>query len=154
MTDKTKMRNQRKKGFTISEMLIAMLALAIATAAAAFGIRAASGIMQGNVNYSRAQTVCSVLVASVTDVLHHATNVNGSTFSNEEFGKDIQITSDSNGHLKAGERYLLNDAAYAGMKASIDYSGSNSRFNVKISVGDSSGTLTQAEFFVAPETVY
>lgn len=150
-----KLRN--KGGFTLVEMLCALLVLVLASAAMIMEISFATRTYKESMDVSNAQVLCSTLSATAGEELRYAdgtptTDVSGNLqFSSIHYGS-AAFSQDENGQVKLGEEKILSPAAYPnGLKGSVELSYKGNAYTVSIKVTSAGGAeLAKNTFVVEP----
>lgn len=108
-----------RRGMTLTEVLVALLILALATIGVTAGVSASLRVYRQVTEASDAQMLVSTLSAALMDELRYARNVNGTdspTFTSDTFGENAAVKVDENGQVTVGGEKLLSSAAYAGLR--------------------------------------
>lgn len=157
MMTKLKSKLGGKRGFSLTELLITIVVLALLTVAINVGIGGAGIAYKKITLSSEASVLVSTVSEAVSDELSYATkiNVDNGTYRSAVYGSGTKISTDTEGHIvvAAGgtEFQLLNDKTYtSGLQTTIaiDY-GYPCRFSLDIL--DSDGQrITSESFSVMP----
>jgi prepilin-type N-terminal cleavage/methylation domain-containing protein len=148
---------RRNSGFTLVEMLCAVLVLLLVSALMAVGVQLATKAYSREVTHSEAQVLLTTLRTTVSDELRYAgtTEVNGSTitFFSQTYGAGSAFTADENGQVLLSGNKLLSKNAYPhGITANVElksYDETTRIFAVNITVNDSDGSeLGSSDFQV------
>ena len=151
-----KLRN--KGGFTLVEMLCALLVLVLASAAMIMEISFATRTYKESMDVSNAQVLCSTLSATAGEELRYArgtpdTDGSGNLqFSSIHYGSSAAFSQDENGQVKLGGEKILSPAAYPnGLKGSVELSYKGNAYTVSIKVTSAGGAeLAKNTFVVEP----
>lgn len=137
------------KGFTLSEMLVAIVFLSLLSLTLAAGIPAAIRAQRQAVSSSEAQLLCSSLSSAVAEELRYAgAPMNDSTgkavFDSLSYGRAVSISTTETANGKSivtiGGYPVLAEKAYTGeLEAEISVVYDTGCFLMKISITDSSG---------------
>lgn len=147
----------RNSGFTLVEMLCAVLVLLLVSALMAVGVQLATKAYSREVTHSEAQVLLTTLRTTVSDELRYAgtTEVNGSTitFFSQTYGAGSAFSVDENGQVLLKDNKLLSKNAYPhGITANVELKSYNENtriFTVSITVNDSDGSeLGSSDFQV------
>ncbi len=151
------------RGFTLTELLCAVLIVLLISALLVVGIRFAGNTYNNSMKLSEAQELCSTLTNAINDKLRFC-----GTVTQDEDGSVTQIfilnmgsvegegeafRIDENGQILLGEKKLLSAAAYPrGLRVegfSLRFDAETNIFTVSLSIGDGSGgILAQTDFEV------
>lgn len=126
-----------KQGFSLSEILVALVIMSLTGAAIAVGISVAASAYIDITDSSEASILCSTLTTQIADQIRFADDVS-----------DISIES-IDGHITINGIPLLSSAGYMGFSADVEMSGTDI-INVKITISKESKTYETAEFSVSP----
>ena len=151
-----KLRN--KGGFTLVEMLCALLVLVLASAAMIMEISFATRTYKESMDVSNAQVLCSTLSATAGEELRYAdgtpaTDGSGKLlFSSIHYGSSAAFAQDENGQVTLGGEKILSPAAYPnGLKGSVELSYKGNAYTVSIKVTSAGGAeLAKNTFVVEP----
>lgn len=132
-------KRKSNKGFSLSEVLVAVLILGLVTIGLATGVRAAGITYKQNVESAESNTLCSTLATAVMDELRYATDITGTssyTFTSKTYGSGVSFSANDAGHITLGGFELIPAGAYNKLKASVtsSYSATGNCFSVTISV--------------------
>lgn len=155
-----KLKNSR--GFTMTELLCAVVVVLLLSALLVVGIRFSSSTYTNSTRMSEAQLLCSTLTANISDKLRYCGSVEESeeggvskifiqnVGSVAEKGDTFQV--DEDGHVTLGGKKLLSASAYPrGLKAkevTLTYNRNTDIFDVTIQITDGSRVLAETEFEV------
>lgn len=153
-----------KRGMTIMEMLCTIVTLLLMTMLVTTGVKLAANTFTKTISSSHARILCSNLQTVVSDELLFSTTLdldddrNIVSFYSTDLGKNVQFSTDADGHILLGGRALLSANAYPyELRASVElghYDSTTNVIPVRICVTNSSGTeLASVEFDVKPLTV-
>jgi prepilin-type N-terminal cleavage/methylation domain-containing protein len=139
---------RKNAGFTLVEMLCAVIVLLLVSALMAVGVQLATKAYSREITHSEAQVLLSTLRTTVSDELRYAgtTEVNGSTikFFSQTYGEGAGFSVDENGQVLLKNNKLLSKNAYPyGIKAQVNltaYDSTSRIFTVEITVNDSDGS--------------
>ena len=139
---------RKNAGFTLVEMLCAVIVLLLVSALMAVGVQLATKAYSREITHSEAQVLLSTLRTTVSDELRYAgtTEVSGSTitFFSQTYGDDASFSVDENGQVLLKNNKLLSKNAYPyGIKAQVNltaYDSTSRIFTVEITVNDSDGS--------------
>ena len=145
-------------GFTMVEMLCAVLVLVLASGAMAMEVTFATRTYNDSMATSQAQTLSSTLSTAVKEELRYAevitagTDGKNVTYSSLHYGDGASFGVNSDGQVTVKGEKLLSSAAYdAGMTASTDITYINGLFSAVITVKSSKGAeLAESTFSVRP----
>lgn len=149
-------------GFTLTEMLAAIVILLLTVTALGAGISASVRVYQQSVTLSEAGTLLSTLTEAVSDELRFAENIivetdaSGArhlTFTSVNYGVDASFSNGDDGRIKISGADLVGEMAYSSLHtaAEIDYSAGS--FSVLLSITDpkqDNFTCRRAEFSIVP----
>ena len=147
-----KLRDRR--GFTLTELLCAVLIVLLVSALLTVGVRFAGRTYNSSMQLSEAQELCSTLTSVISDKLRFCGTVtpgaDGSLGSVEGEGAAFQV--DADGQLTLGSTRLLSSAAYPrGLRVrdvSLRYDSASGIFTVTLQVGTVDSTLAETSFEV------
>ena len=144
-----------RKGFMLSEMIVAVAILALISAALAVGIPTVMKVYQKVTVHAEASLLCDTLATALIDELRFATAANPETaaFDSETYGAGVTIGSNTSGHICIGSREIVSAKAYTGeLKAHVTASYDGSLFHVDLEVGEKNGEqpLAVLSFSVHP----
>ena len=164
------MHNKSRGGFTLVEMLCAIVVLMVT------GVRLGVDSYAKSVSYSEAQVLCSTLKTTVSDELRYSGSVLldagdkvtpkgffSQTYTNQTNpSQSPGFSQDENGRVLLGGNKLLPNKSYPySLKASVtleSYDKTTRVFHVKITVTRTTQTLAKTEFDVqqlnAPAAYY
>lgn len=155
-------RLRDRRGFTLTELLCAVLIVLLISALLVVGIRFAGKTYNSSLKLSEAQELCSTLTSVISDKLRFC----GSVVSNENGDVDrifIQDVGSVEGEgaafrlndkqqIMLGDSELLSAAAYPrGLQVrqiALRYDDATGIFTVTLQVGDSTDTLAETTFHV------
>lgn len=147
-----------KRGFTLSELLIAVLILGLVTAGAAVGVNASLKAYHASVQASEARMLLSTLSESVMDELRYAENISADgdnpSYTSANYGIGATLQDNDDGQIVAFTTgsSIIGTGAYNGLKAEIAYPYESGVFNVTITVKNGSKVLETTSFSVTPIT--
>ena len=143
-------------GFTLTELLVAVVILGLVTLAVSVGISSGIQVYQQSVTLSNSQTLVSTLTQAISDELHYAQNIQVSggnvTFTSKDYGSKVTIDTDADGLVTVGGYALVGSGAYAGMKSAlgVSYDTTKQCFEVSLTITQGSTTVQTANFTVRP----
>lgn len=154
MIKSIKKKLKSSKGFSLSELLVAVALLSILGVAVTVMITAGINVYRDAAYVSESRTVQDTINMAVSDYLRYAKNFKDGDKSfawADETGNTMQCQiylKDGFLFVKSGqkERRLLNEGAYAGMTVSdfnIEYSDSNKVFSVSYKLSEGSRHSTE-----------
>ena len=154
--DVSNLRTQ--SGFTLVEMLCAIIVLLLISGLMAVGVQLATNTYAKEVSYSEAQVLCATLRTNVSDELRYSgtTTVSDTgeiSFFSQNYGEGVSFSTNEDGHVLLGENKLLSDKAYPyATKAYVNvtsYDATTRIFKVSVEVTDAQGsTLATSDFEV------
>jgi len=152
-----------KKGFTLTELLSAILVMLLLAGILAVGVRVGVKAYVKSVSMSEAQILCSTLTTLVSDELRYAGTITVSAdgkvgFFSQNFGGNagggVSFDTDEEGHVTLGGSKILSSRAYPyGLKASVglSYDAQSKIFQSEVKVYSGAGNeLASADFEVKP----
>ena len=150
------MTSKAKSGFTLVEMLCAIIVLMLVGMLMVSGVRLSLQSFAASVSRSEAQVLCSTLKTAVSDELRYAGTLKQEPgqsigFFSQNYGEAAfaGFSSDENGQVLLGGKKLLPSRAYPyGLRAQVAltaYDPDTRIFSVEITVQDSGGTNTLAQ---------
>ena len=160
------MHNKSRGGFTLVEMLCAIVVLILVSMLMVTGVRLGVDSYAKSVSYSEAQVLCSTLKTTVSDELRYSGSVLldaddkvtpkgffSQTYTNQTNPNQFPgFSQDENGRVLLGGNKLLPNKSYPyGLKASVtleSYDKTTRVFHVKITVTRTTQTLAETEFDV------
>ena len=160
------MHNKSRGGFTLVEMLCAIVVLILVSMLMVTGVRLGADSYAKSVSYSEAQVLCSTLKTTVSDELRYSGSVLldaddkvtpkgffSQTYTNQTNPNQFPgFSQDENGRVLLGGNKLLPNKSYPyGLKASVTlerYDKTTRVFHVKITVTRTTQTLAETEFDV------
>ena len=160
------MHNKSRGGFTLVEMLCAIVVLILVSMLMVTGVRLGVDSYAKSVSYSEAQVLCSTLKTTVSDELRYSGSVLldaddkvtpkgffSQTYTNQTNPNQFPgFSQDENGRVLLGGNKLLPNKSYPyGLKASVTlerYDKTTRVFHVKITVTRTTQTLAETEFDV------
>ncbi len=152
------MKRNKRSGFTLVEMLCAIVVLLLVTIGVVTGVQLAMRSYAKSVSDSEAQVLCATLTSSVSDKLRSSGKVTQDgdtiTFFCQEIGNDAAFSQNEKGQVLLGDMKLLPARAYPhGLRAEVlleQFDSTDNIFTVSITVTDASGKeLASNEFQVA-----
>ena len=158
---------KKSEAFTLSEILMVVLVLSLATGVLAGSVYAGVGTFAREKNDSNGQELCNALAVAIEDELRYAMGIEGGgtafTYSSRSRAgeKDCALFVDENGRIKIkdseGTQYLLvNDSMYGNTFTSdLDAKWEEGVFTVTVSVSRKTADanvppVTQRTFTVSP----
>ncbi len=145
-----------RRGMTLTEMLSAVLILALVAAGTAAGVSASLRVYRQSTSLSDAQTLSSTLSIALMDELRYARDPGGSgtaTFTSSTFGPNVSVETSAEGHVTVGGKELIGLGAYAGLTAEtgVYYHGGIFDVTIKICRANEDGQPIQnVKFSVRP----
>lgn len=152
-----KLRDRR--GFTLTELLCAVLIVLLVSALLTVGVRFAGRTYNSSMQLSEAQELCSTLTSVISDKLRFCGTVTPARTAHifiqdlgsvEGEGAAFQV--DADGQLTLGSTRLLSSAAYPrGLRVrdvSLRYDSASGIFTVALQVGTADSTLAETDFEV------
>ena len=142
--------SRAKQGFTLVELLCAIVVLLLVSALMVTGIQLGIRALNKSVSASEARVLCSTLQTTVSDELRYAGTTqrdgNAITFFSQNYsGEGVGFSADEEGHVLLGEKKLLPNNAYPhGLRATVqltDYDSGRRVFSVAVTVTNASGTV-------------
>ena len=155
----TKQKRKSKAGFTLVEMLCALVVMVLVSCLMAVGVRVAVKAYQTEVMHSEAQVLCSTIRTKVNDELRYAgsiyltTNGEFSSFFSQNCGDKAYYSTNADGQViltsGTGDHKILPAKSYPyGMKASVEITNYNTTtriFTVYVQVTESDGTTVLSD---------
>lgn len=155
-----KLRDRR--GFTLTELLCAVLIVLLVSALLTVGVRFAGRTYNSSMQLSEAQELCSTLTSVISDKLRFCGTVTpGADGSLDHIfiqdlgsveGEGAAFQVDADGQLTLGSTKLLSSAAYPrGLRVrdvSLRYNRASGIFTVALQVGTADSTLAETDFEV------
>jgi prepilin-type N-terminal cleavage/methylation domain-containing protein len=149
----TKQKKRAKSGFSLIEMLCALVVMVLVSCLMAVGVRVAVKAYNTEVMHSESQVLCSTIRTMVNDELRYAGTVDTSgnkiAFFSQNYGKAVSYSTNDDGQVVLGENKILASKSYPyGMKASVNiksYDASTRIFSVDVKVTKSDGSCILAE---------
>lgn len=136
--------SKKNGGYTLVEMLSAIVVLLLFTALLVTGINLAVDTYTDSVATSEAQTLCSTLQTVVSDELRYATQINIDEQGNitgvfsSTYGQGASFTTTEEGRVLLCDKKILSEKAYPhGLKARVNiekYDQTTKVFTVNISI--------------------
>lgn len=157
--------SRRRAGFTLTELLTAMLLLSLLTLGTVTGVNAAVHTHRRAQALAECGTLSSTLLQAMQDQLRYARAVtvtdNGAalTFTSRDFGADARLAA-HDGHLAVnagGQTYaLISEAAYTGQTARVHFAADSAdRALITITLTIENDLLPAlADGAAHPDTVY
>ena len=147
-----KLRDRR--GFTLTELLCAVLIVLLVSALLTVGVRFAGRTYNSSMQLSEAQELCSTLTSVISDKLRFCGSLDHIFIQDlgsvEGEGAAFQV--DADGQLTLGSTRLLSSAAYPrGLRVrdvSLRYDSASGIFTVTLQVGTVDSTLAETSFEV------
>ena len=151
----TEVKIKSKKGFTLVEMLCAVIVLLLITSLMAVGVQLAVRSLRTLVMDSESQVLCSTIRASVSDELRYSgtTTVSGGniSFFSQNYGEGVEYSTNEDGQILLGGNKILSSKSYTyDMRASVtlkSYDSTSKIFSVSVKVTDSDGNLLASSDF-------
>ena len=147
---KQKLRSQ--SGMTLSEVLVAVVILALLATAVGAGLPVALKAHEQVSVGSEASVLCSTLATAITAELRYAQNPDPETdcFDSTVYGAGVCVQSDA-GHVKIGGYELLSDLAYSsGLEAGATCNYDAGVFQVSVTVYSGGQQICATSFTVRP----
>ncbi len=154
----TKQKERARGGFTLVEVLCAIVVLLLVSGLMVVGIRTAVKAYNTEVMHSEAQVLCSTIRTKVNDELRYAGTVEtkGSTISffSQNYGKSVFYSSNEEGQIMLGENKILPSKSYPySMRAEVEIKSydTESRIftvHVKVTQENESSVLAETDFQV------
>lgn len=141
---------------TLTELLSAVLILALVAAGTAAGVSASLRVYRQSTALSDAQTLTSTLSIALMDELRFARNTAGggtAVFTSSTFGPNVRVDANADGHVTVGGKELIGSGAYAGLTAETGVYYFDGLFDVTIKVcraGDNGQPIQNVKFSVRP----
>ena len=157
------MTKQNERGFTLVELLCAVVVMLLLGTLLATGTKIAVAAFERSMAASQAQTLLSTLQTSVSDELRYAGTIQldadgkPTGFFSRSYGEAAYagFSEDTKGHVLLGGSKLLPDRAYPnGLQATVELTGYDAAtrvFSAQITVYGTQrtdGALAQTEFEV------
>lgn len=148
-----------KKGFTLSELLVTVVMLAILTLAVAVGISSSIRVYHQSVTISEAGILSSTLCQAISDELHYAKEIDASggtvKFLSDNYGRKTSITTNADGRLMVGTYPLIGNSAYTHLNAdvAITYSDAAKSFDVTLIIKEKNNVVSTRSFQISPLNV-
>ena len=146
-----KLRSRR--GFTLTEMIIATGIMLLVALVLGVGIATATRVYREVTVHSEASVLCGTLSAAMSDELRYASDPRGDgSFDSRTYGEGVSFQTD-NGRIRIGGYDLLSEKAYtSGLEASAAVSYQDGAFRVRIAVTEQAHTetLAEADFTIRP----
>lgn len=145
-----------RRGMTLTEILAAVLILALVAAGTAAGVGTSLRIYRQSVALSDAQTLSATLSIALMDELRYAREPGGTgpaTFTSSTFGPKVSVGANDDGRVTVGGRELIGSGAYAGLTADagVYYTADTGLFSVTVKVCRAdSDLIRQVSFSVRP----
>lgn len=133
---KIKRKLRSRAGMTLTELLAAIAVLGVLGAGLAAGIPAAARVYHEATADAEASVLFSTLSTAVGDEFRYARNprTDGS-YDSAVYGKNVSISTDSDGRLTVGGEQLLGSRTYTGnLRADISVAYEDGLFTVGLSV--------------------
>jgi len=140
---------------TLTELLSAVLILALVAAGAAVGVNVSLRIYRQNTALSDAQTLSSTLSIALMDELRYARDPHDDAgtarFTSSTFGPNASVAG-KEGRVTINGRELIGEGAYAGLTAdaNVDYYGGVFHVTVKICRTGTGEKIQDVKFSVRP----
>lgn len=115
-----------RKGFTLTELMVAIVVLGLLTLAVSVGTSASLQVYYQTTTLSESQVLASTLSQAITDELRFAgeikTDPDGAllSYTSRYYGKDVSLSCDSAGKVLVGATPLIGDGAYTSFTAALD----------------------------------
>lgn len=128
-----------KDGFTLTEMLVTIVILALVGTAVAVGVSAAMRTYQDVTLKAEASMLCGTLSIEIADELRFAQNceMDGASgnlvYDSSRFGEKAELTV-VDGYITVGGKPLLSGRTYTSFRANIVSDISESQISVEITV--------------------
>lgn len=145
-------RNLRaRRGFTVSEALVAVAILSLMGLALAAGIPTALHVYRSVTASAEASLLCGTLTTAISDELHFASApAEDGTFNSAVYGRDVSIRAEG-GRVLVGETPLLSEQTYTGgLEADVDVKYGGGLFQVDLTITGDGTELSAASFAVSP----
>ncbi len=154
-----KKKVRSSKGMTLTELLVALMIVALIGAALTVGVNSAVNVYRDSTRLYEAETLCGTILTSLEDEFRFGRNIRNQTvgsdtevlFDSQTFGNNVKVIVDGNGKIMIGPAedssyQLLNNKAYtSGLKVlkdtatkdnyDISYDASTKQITIKITVG-------------------
>jgi len=147
------------KGVTLTELLMALLVVALIGVSLTVGINNAVRIYRDSTQLFEAETLCGTILTYLEDEFRFGRNIRETGgevhFDSQVFGKDVGVFVDGEGKIGIGYSQLLGDTAYtSGLKVlecEIGYHSGSGQVTIKIAVGpDDAGAYVNHTVTVEP----
>ncbi len=150
-----KVKLASRRGMTLTELLAAVLILALVAAGTAAGVSVSLRVYRQSTALSDAQTLTSTLSIALMDELRCARDPGGSdtaVFTSSTFGPNVQVDTNVDGHVTVGGKELIGSGAYAGLTAEAGVYYYDGLFDVTIKVcrASTNEMLQEVAFLVRP----
>ena len=150
---KKKLRTRR--GFTLTEMLCAIVVLILLSGLVAVGVRLGARALEKSVVDSEFEVLCTTLRSVVNDELRYAGSVDLTgdeiAFSSQNYGGPFSFSVNEDGQVTLGGNKLLSSKSYPyGMKATVEilsFDTSTRIFSVNVTVTSKTDELLAESAF-------
>jgi prepilin-type N-terminal cleavage/methylation domain-containing protein len=144
-----KLKKRAKRGFTLIEILCAVVILLLLSLLMVAGVRVAVKSLNIEMQHSESQILCSSLRTIVNDELRYAGSIDMSgteiAFFSQNYGEKVTFTTDEEGHVLLGEDKVLSTKSYPyGMRAEVTVSSYDTEsriFDASVKVTNEDGDL-------------
>ena len=149
-----------KRGFSLSELMIVLVIMAVISMAIAIGISSAAQSYRDIKTATESSMLCSALVAELSDTLRYATDIQSGSggdavFTHRRYGVGVSVKPSSDGKkVVVGGKPVLSDSAYTGLFASakVTYSGTMFTLIIKVFDYDNKTELRSETLNITPIT--
>ncbi|MDO5445017.1 MAG: type II secretion system protein [Eubacteriales bacterium] len=149
-----------KKGFSLSELLVALLVVSIMTIALTAGVSASMRVYNESIRHAEERTLLSTLAEAVMSELRNARDPKIEsgvvTFTSLNYGPGASFSVGADGKMKIAEKDLIGDGSYIKGKIKLDagtantfvsYDETSGIFKVKLTCA---GSGESREFSIRP----
>lgn len=148
---KRKLRSRR--GFSLGEVLVTLVIVALAVSAIAAGATAAASAQRSITSGSEASVLCGTLAVELADELRFARDIAGGgtafTFTSSRFGAGAAVGG-ADGRVLVGGYPILSEKAYTGLEAAAKVTYTGGCFEIEIAVTHGSEPRAEARLSVSP----
>ena len=148
------------KGFSLSELLMALVIVSVMTVALTAGVSASLRVYRDSVRHSEERTLLSTLSEAIISELRNARDpqISGTdvTFTSLNYGPDVSFSVGADGKMKLAGKDLIGDGSYIKGKIKLDggkantyveYDKDTGIFHVKLTCA---GSGESREFSIRP----
>lgn len=154
MIKKLKTKLKSRRAMTLTELLVALVIVALLTTAVVTGVGSAMQSYEKITTSSEAAILCGTLVTEISDELRFAESIakdadGNITYYSTSHGNNVSLAS-SDGRITVAGKQLLSEKAYTGLDADLELDYLDGVFSVTISISKGDKSVSSSSFNISP----